>query len=250
MFTQTDYDRLQQLMDEDPKIKDLLTRLLSRHRLEISTLSHEIRNPLTLVYSNLQFLEQEFPELASSRHWKNLQQDVEYMKQLLEELSDFNNADRLSCQQLDTNTFLRSVALSFATSILNTDIQLTSQIPPALPSIQADPLKLRQVLLNLLVNAKAAVTSPLPHTSARIPSISLKAHLEDTMLVIEVQDNGCGITTEQHDKIFEPFVTYKPDGTGLGLPLALRTVKAHHGTLTVSSVPGVSTIFTLSLPIQ
>ena len=96
MFTQTDYDKLQQIMAESPEKKELLTRLLSHHRMEISTISHEIRNPLTLVYSNLQFLENEFPELLPSKHWKNMHQDVEYMKQLLEELSDFNNGPPVS----------------------------------------------------------------------------------------------------------------------------------------------------------
>ena len=61
MFTQTDYDKLQQIMAESPEKKELLTRLLSHHRMEISTISHEIRNPLTLVYSNLQFLENGSP---------------------------------------------------------------------------------------------------------------------------------------------------------------------------------------------
>lgn len=209
MFTQTDYDKLQQIMAESPEKKELLTRLLSHHRMEISTISHEIRNPLTLVYSNLQFLENEFPELLPSKHWKNMHQDIEYMKQLLEELSDFNNGDRLSLQSLDTNTFLRSVALSFATSILDTDIQMTSKIPPALPVIQADPVKLRQLLLNLLTNAKAAVLSPALKNPEQLPSIFLEARLAEQSLVIEIRDNGCGITSEQRDKIFEPFVTYK-----------------------------------------
>ncbi len=250
MFTQTDYDKLQQIMAESPEKKELLTRLLSHHRMEISTISHEIRNPLTLVYSNLQFLENEFPELLPSKHWKNMHQDVEYMKQLLEELSDFNNGDRLSLQALDTNTFLRSVALSFATSILDTDIQMTSKIPPALPVIQADPVKLRQLLLNLLTNAKAAVLSPALKNPEQLPSIFLEARLAKQSLVIEIRDNGCGITSEQRDKIFEPFVTYKKDGTGLGLALARRIATSHGGTLTVSSVPGTFTVFTLSLPVQ
>ena len=243
MFTQTDYDKLQQIMAESPEKKELLTRLLSHHRMEIS-------NPLTLVYSNLQFLENEFPELLPSKHWKNMHQDVEYMKQLLEELSDFNNGDRLSLQSLDTNTFLRSVALSFATSILDTDIQMTSKIPPALPVIQADPVKLRQLLLNLLTNAKAAVLSPALKNTEQLPSIFLEARLAEQSLVIEIRDNGCGITSEQRDKIFEPFVTYKKDGTGLGLALARRIATSHGGTLTVSSVPGTFTVFTLSLPVQ
>lgn len=240
MFTQTDYDKLQQIMAESPEKKELLTRLLSHHRMEISTISHEIRNPLTLVYSNLQFLENEFPELLPSKHWKNMHQDVEYMKQLLEELSDFNNGDRLSLQSLDTNTFLRNVALSFATSILDTDIQMTSKIPPALPVIQADPVKLRQLLLNLLTNAKAAVLSPALKNPEQLPSIFLEARLAKQSLVIEIRDNGCGITSEQRDKIFEPFVTYKKDGTGLGLALARRIATSHGGTLTVSQSQALS----------
>ena len=122
---------------------------------------------------------------------------------------------------------------------------MTSKIPPALPVIQADPVKLRQLLLNLLTNAKAAVLSPALKNPEQLPSIFLEARL-----VIEIRDNGCGITSEQRDKIFEPFVTYKKDGTGLGLALARRIATSHGGTLTVSSVPGTFTVFTLSLPVQ
>lgn len=127
---------------------------------------------------------------------------------------------------------------------------MTSKIPPALPVIQADPVKLRQLLLNLLTNAKAAVLSPALKNPEQLPSIFLEARLAKQSLVIEIRDNGCGITSEQCDKIFEPFVTYKKDGTGLGLALARRIATSHGGTLTVSSIPGTFTVFTLSLPVQ
>ena len=84
----------------------------------------------------------------------------------------------------------------------------------------------------------------------QLPSIFLEARLAEQSLVIEIRDNGCGITSEQRDKIFEPFVTYKKDGTGLGLALARRIATSHGGTLAVSSVPGTFTVFTLSLPVQ
>ena len=151
-------DRLRQITTdhaESPEKKETSHPTFSPiTRMEISTISHESA-PLTLVYSNLQFLENEFPELLPSKHWKNMHQNIEYMKQLLEELSDFNNGDRLSLQSLDTNTFLRSVALSFATSILDTDIQMTSKIPPVVfRFIQADPDKLRQLLHESLNKCK------------------------------------------------------------------------------------------------
>jgi signal transduction histidine kinase len=65
-----------------------------------------------------------------------------------------------------------------------------------------------------------------------------------------IQDNGCGISTEHIANIFDPFITYKKNGTGLGLAIASRIIKAHHGTIQVSSDLGVGTTFTLSLPIE
>lgn len=84
MFSTTDYDKLQQIMAESPQKKELLTRLLESHRMDISTISHEIRNPLTLVYSTLQLIESQHPEVLTFPHWEGMRQDIEYMKQLLE----------------------------------------------------------------------------------------------------------------------------------------------------------------------
>ena len=90
MFTTTDYDNLRQIMAESPEKKELLTRLLASHKMEISTISHEIRNPLTLVYSMLQMIETAHPEVSTFKHWSDLHQNIEYMNQLLEELSSYN----------------------------------------------------------------------------------------------------------------------------------------------------------------
>ena len=249
MFTETDYDKLQQIMAESSEKKELLTKLLETHQMELSTISHEIRNPLTLVYSTLQLIENEHPEVHTYRHWDMMHQDIEYMKQLLEELSSYNNGSRITLEILSTTTFIRTLALSFAASLVDTDIVFTSRIPDDLPQIHGDSLKLRQVILNLLKNAKDAVTATSydDHTH---PAISLCAYIEDSGLVIDITDNGHGIKPEQIDSVFTPFVTYKKDGTGLGLAVASRIVKAHGGSLAVSSSPYIATVFTLRLPIQ
>ena len=83
MFSTTDYDKLQQIMSESPEKKDLLSRLLTSHQMTISTISHEIRNPLTLVYSTLQLIESQHPEVSTFRYWPDLKQDIEYMKNIL-----------------------------------------------------------------------------------------------------------------------------------------------------------------------
>ena len=98
-------------MAESPEKEELLTRLLHSHRMDISTISHEIRNPLTLIYSTLQMIEASNPEVLNIRHWSDLHSDIEYMKQLLEELSAYNNGQRLSPSSTDLDIFLKKISL-------------------------------------------------------------------------------------------------------------------------------------------
>lgn len=272
MFQATDYDKLQQIMAESPEKKELLTRLLESQKMTISTISHEIRNPLTLVYSTLQMIESQHPEVLTYKHWSGMRADVEYMTQLLEELSSYNNGERLNRSSIETNTFLKTLSLSFASSIVDSDIIFTSKIQPGLPAVSGDPVKLRQVLLNLLANARDAVMS-LADTSVDrtctgssdgyTPSIRLEATLTadgetrqdgetstpNPRLLVSITDNGCGIAPEYMETLFEPFVTHKSGGTGLGLAIAARIAKAHGGTLTLSSTPGIGSTFYLTLPV-
>lgn len=252
MFTESDYDKLHQIMAESPEKEELLTRLLESHRMNISTISHELRNPLTLVYSTLQMIESSNPEVLDIRHWSDLHSDIEYMKQLLEELSAYNNGQRLSPSSTDFDTFLKKIVLSFASSIIDTNIEFTSHIDSGLPVMSVDAVKLKEVLLNLLGNARDAVL--LNAVPASVPKIFFDAHLDHEKIIISISDNGCGIKAEYLDSIFEPFVTYKSTGTGLGLPLSRRIVESHGGTLTVASDEaslrgGIRTVFTVTLPI-
>lgn len=259
MFTQADYDKLRQIMEESPEKKELLTRLLETHQMEVSALSHEIRTPLTLVYSTLQLIESEHPETLSFEHWNSMHNDIKYMNRLLQEMSSYNNGERLHLKTLHMESYLKSIALSFAASLIETNIEFTSKIDPCLPDICADEIKLRQVLLILLGNAREALSS-LDSASRCRPRISLHACTVSTpesmsenytcYLQITVADNGCGISPEKTATIFEPFITYKKKGTGLGLPIARRIASAHGGSLTVNSEPGKKTSFTLSLPVS
>lgn len=249
MISLADYDKLKQIMEESPEKKELLSRLLTSHQMEISSISHEIRNPLTLVYSTLQLIESQHPETKTFRYWSDLHNDVEYMKYLLETLSSYNNGDRLHITSIDSSSYFRKTALSFASSLIDTEIQFVSSIEPDLPKISADSLKLKEVLLNLFANARDAVLST-SFTSDILPTISFTVNHKEADLHIIIKDNGCGISEEHLSRIFEPFVTSKQNGTGLGLPIARRIIHAHHGTLDVSSVQNVHTTFHITLPVQ
>lgn len=249
MYTSTDFGKLKQIMAESPEHEAVITRLIDSHKETVSMITHEIRNPLTLVYSTLQLIESAHPEVHTFKHWGSLHEDLEYMTQLLAELSAYNNGSALHLTTLDTESFLKKAVLSFAASTTASSIEFSSYIAPKLPSIQGDAMKLKEVLLNLLKNALEAFT---PGTAG---SIRLGA---DTVtdpgtgsrhLQIQIQDTGCGISQEQMDDIFQPFVTYKSGGTGLGLPLTKRIIEAHGGTLQVNSILGSGTTFTILLPI-
>lgn len=247
MFSATDNDRLQQIMEQNTEINSLVTRLLKSHRLEISTISHEIRNPLTLVYSTLQLIESQHPEVLTFRHWDSMHHDIEYMNQLLEELSSYNNGEQLCLAFVNTAAFLKKLVLSFASSLVDTDIEFTSRIAPGLPRTCLDSVKISQTILNLLRNARDAVNACAGSTP---PVICLSADYTEDVIQINVTDNGCGIDPRDLSSVFEPFVTHKDGGTGLGLAISRRIITAHGGTLHVTSTLGKGSAFTVTLPIQ
>ena len=253
MFLESDFDKLQQIMEESPEKRELLERLLESHQMTISAISHEIRNPLTLIYSTLQLISSQHPETSSFKYWKQLIKDVEYTNLLLEELSIYNNSDRLALTPTDTASFFKTTALSFAASITDTDIEFTSRISEELPEINCDSIKLRQVVLNLLRNAQDGVLAceelqrkilldvqPLTDDSGQTFSVCVK-----------ISDNGCGIAQEDIYHIFKRFYrssrSADRQGVGLGLPLAKAIIEGQGGTLSVASEEGEGTVFYVSL---
>ena len=188
MFTNTDYDKLQQLMAESPENRALLEKLLASHEESVASISHEIRNPLTLVYSTVQLLESRHPEIASDRYWISLREDVEYMQQLLADLSSLNHSRTLSLSEFSFRSFMEQIVLSFAASCADSPVEFTSRLAPDLPVIQGDRIKLREVFLNLLRNARESIKG----TGA----IRLDASCTSTEIIVTIEDTGCGIPEE------------------------------------------------------
>lgn len=206
----------------------------------LSKFSHELRNPLTSVYSTVQLIEMQHPEVKDYKYWSNLAHDLEYMNQLLTELSDFSKSERLNVSTFSLRALLEQISLSFAATIADSKVEYTSKISPSINQITGDKTKLQEVFLNLLKNAFDA-TSP-------DKTIYLEATCKDNVISVRIQDTGCGITKEQLPTIFEPFVTYKKNGSGLGLAICSNIIRAHGGNISVDSIVNVGTTFTVSLP--
>lgn len=243
MLHNIDINKMNQLMEENKDAKQIISQLLENHHTTISTIAHEIRNPLTLVSSSLQVMQFQHPELKDIPNWNQTMEDVDFMRQLLEELSTFNNGSTLHYSVFSIEKLLKNIAISFAISMdeEDLDIEFSSVIPEELGDFTGDKIKLEEVFLNLLRNAKEAIETE--------GNITLSATRKKDTLTIKISDNGCGIPEDHIDSIFEPFKTYKQGGTGLGLSLSKRIIEAHNGTISVASEVGKGTSFTIKLPI-
>lgn len=207
----------------------------------LSLFSHEIRNPLSLVNCELQLMACDIPEVTHYKRWNEIQEQMQYITDLLNELSSYNNAHKLSLSDVDISDFINTILTSAEPSLYYLGIQLKKELNMSLPACKVDTIKFRQVFLNLLRNAREAVSPGKGIITVRtFLNISGK-------ISISIEDNGCGISPEQLKTIFTPFVTYKKSGTGLGLPISRQIVEAHGGTILVESQPNHGSVFTVFL---
>jgi PAS domain S-box-containing protein len=128
-------------------------------------------------------------------------------------------------------------------------IAITREYEPDMPSVQAAPSEIEQVLLNLLTNAGHAMAET---AADRAPALALRVFRDGGRAVIQVEDNGPGMTPDVRRRVFEPFFTTKPPGAGTGLGLSVAftiIVQNHGGTLDVESEPGRGACFTIGLPL-
>ncbi len=208
----------------------------------LSKFSHELRNPLTSVYSTVQLIEAMHPEVKDFKYWSNISNDLEYMNRLLTDLSDFSKSEKLQVSTFSLRGLLEQISLSFAAVIADSEVEYTAKISPSITQITGDKTKLQEVFLNLLKNAYEAA---LPNNT-----IYLEVALANNFVQILVRDTGCGISEEQLPTIFDPFATYKKEGSGLGLAICKNIINAHGGTISVESVIGEGTSFVVTIPIH
>lgn len=208
----------------------------------LSKFSHEIRNPLALISSELQMMAGSHPEIRDFSEWNDILDNIDHIRCLLDEFSGYQNAERLSPTETDFILCLNSILNSFRPALNYLGITLKTCIPCNHPPLNLDQTKIRQAFLNLLRNAQESIQNP--HTGV----IQVTASAVPGGFSVSIRDNGCGMTASQMEKIFRPFVTYKPGGTGLGLAVTRQIIEAHHGTLTVTSTPGKGSCFTVFLP--
>ncbi len=216
----------------------------------VSNVSHELRNPLAAIRAMVETLETgEVDDREVVRNFlERISRDVDRMSTLVDDLLELSRLESgqipLQLAEVSPATLLRDASARFEPLARERDITLTLAPPPPLPSLNADPDRLNQVLINLLENA-LRFTPP----GGRI---TLSVSEADNLVEFRVEDSGVGIAREHLPHLFERF--YKVDrsrrdtGTGLGLAIVRQIVEAHDGAVSVTSDEGVGSVFSFVLP--
>lgn len=241
-----------QLVEEIGRVE--AQRKLQRLRTElISMVSHELRTPLGFIkgYATTLLHDEASIDAGTRRQFLEIiDEETAKLERMIEELLDASRlqAERLPIEltRVDVATLVRNLALRTRPS-LGDGQELAVRVPDGEVAVLADPLRLEQVIGNLLDNAAWYGSSELP--------IELDVIAEDGHALISVRDHGAGIPAAAHESIFEPFVRgggvarRGAHGFGLGLAICKGLVEAHGGTIWVESVEGHGAAFVVSLPL-
>lgn len=221
--------------------EEQLLELTEQHRFALQKISHEIRNPVTLISSFLQIVESEHPEVTHFKHWNQITENMDFLKKLLDEISDYNRSTIIHVETVNLHHMLQNMVQDLSPTLSKRDIQILLHKHTALPLLNADSVKLKAAFHNLIRNSAEAI-----HKNG---TISIDIFYENEHIIIIFADDGPGIPKECLPTIFDPFVTYKKEGTGLGLAITKNIISAHDGTIIAESKAGSGALFTLSLPI-
>ena len=278
-------DKNQQLETANKNIKETQTKLMQSEKMAsvgllAAGVAHEINNPMSFIISNvdileeyseqfltlitlykkisleaddkekllkqieafeneidLDFIQQDLPSLI-----KDTKEGTGRVKEIVQGLKDFSHADQeTSHSYSDLNDCINSTL-----KVVNNELKYHCDIKTnleKLPNTYCAPGQIKQVILNLLINADHAIKEQ--------GVIEISSQHLDGYIKISVKDNGCGISEEQIDKLFDPFYTTKPlgKGTGLGLAISYGIIEEHKGMIDIESKQGIGSTFTITLPV-
>lgn len=222
----------QQLIEAE---KQVIWREMAR------AMAHEIKNPLTPIRLSAQRLEakaatqaDDLPEVMD-KTIRVINEEVDNLQSLVNAFSGFAKMPEAKPEQYNLNSQLKEITDQYSDSA-NIELGLSDQ----LETIFADPMQIKQVLVNLVQNAIQASPDGTP--------ILINTTVTGDRCSIKVIDHGQGISEENISKVFEPYFTTKKKGTGLGLAISRRIIRQHGGDIRVESNIDEGTIFEVSLP--
>jgi signal transduction histidine kinase len=243
-FVNSNLNRLREYIDELTSLLEGYHHLIDKFPSDFSQLSSiaDFKTQIDKLKTaeteaDLEFVIEDISELI-----RESQDGTERIRHIVCDLKDFAHPGDSKPQWVDLNKSLLSTI-----NVVWNEIKYKADLEKnlgELPNIFCMPGKLNQVFMNLIVNASHAIETE--------GKIVISTENKDGEVVVTISDNGCGIPDEVRKKIFNPFFTTKPvgSGTGLGLHISNQIIQKHKGTIAVESTPGKGTQFTITLPIE
>jgi signal transduction histidine kinase len=248
-----DLTRVEQL-EEQERLRDRLASLGEM----AAGIAHELKNPLAGIEVMAGLLKRQVPDTPDTQSLlADIMSEAKLANAIVVEMLEFVRPIRLQLERTDVADVLhQSVGLAERkASRGGTSVALN--LPPTLPLIDGDHHQLCQVFMNLLTNAFEALdgrgTVTLTAAARAIeqdPAFAGDVEAPKTFIVVDVSDDGPGVPSGLRDRVFNPFFTTKPTGSGLGLPIVRKIVDAHDGRIDLSSEPGRGTRFRVTLPVS
>jgi signal transduction histidine kinase len=219
---------------------------LSALTLLAAGVAHEIGNPLNSLHIHLQLMERSVQKLHDSAKTE-LEQSIEVARSEVNRLdsivTQFLKAIRPSRPQLrpeNVNSIVEEAIRFFRPDLQDREIMVEQELRSDLPLLQLDRDQMKQVFYNVIKNSLEAIQ--------RHGTLRIRTDLDETHVIIRFADTGGGMSAENLSRVFEPYFTTKPTGSGLGLLIVRRIVREHGGELSIKSSEGKGLTLTIRLP--
>ncbi|MDA8430767.1 MAG: ATP-binding protein [Geobacteraceae bacterium] len=208
-----------------------------------AVLAHEIRNPLGSIRGTAEILRDDYRPGEPKYEFIEIQiKETERLNHVVEDFLRMARQQPMALRDCSIREELETIVTLVAKDAQNRGISLRLEPNTEQALIKGDGEKLRQAFLNIVINALQATPSG--------GSVRIDCQRNESGYEIRFIDNGSGIKTNERTKIFEPFYTTKPNGTGLGLAVTRKIIEGHYGSLEIESDPGKGTTVSVKLPLQ
>ena len=234
-------------LTEEQKVADHLgrTEKLAAIGELVAGVAHELNNPLTGISTFAQLLLEDKLQAEQFESVSLIKREADRAIGVIRDLLLFARKTDARDVVVDINTIVKHTVRLRALASRSSGIEVHMRLDESNPQVRGDEQKLQQVLLNLLVNAEAAMEG------AKLRHLTVMTQRKQSMVRIVVSDTGHGMQPAVAQRVFEPFFTTKApgQGTGLGLSVSYGIIQAHSGAITVESTPEIGTTFTILLPL-
>lgn len=265
MQNETDIELFQQLIQDKTELKSYYNTLVEGYEQKINSLNlnldnlrkeiselhlhnskfiHELRNQTTIVKSTSQLFETRNQEVLHMNYWNKVVDAINIYQTYLDDYSIFNRSNDITRSFGDLDLFILDEIDSFYPLAIERNIHLsysiTDEAKPYFNNYSFDSNKLKHVFQNIIRNAFDACEENM--------KIQVNSSTDHTSLIISISNNGKMIPSDEIDSIFDPYISFKSGGSGLGLVIVSSIIQAHKGSISVRS-SSESTTFTIKLPI-